>query len=284
MDETRASEAAELDVGAIAAGQDAAIEAEKKLYGAAAKNHEAKLARENKGKAEPALKPYPYSDGGVNENAAVRMVKMVIPNCPADPNPEILQRDGKSIPNPRYTGEPNCQQVYAKYQPSTGVWDTDQCERLGHDPWHTTFRKKVVEDVVDERPTIEVDGAEVPNPDYGYVISERVRVKSEKRLNIIQVSINPRHTSGTEMALAIARGARFLEDFGIESPCEFRNCTKKQQVDTRYGKYCSERHARLVAADFRRIMLPVGGDPYSEEQALQEREETLESIVIRKTA
>ena len=71
-----------------------------------------------------ALQPFPFTEGGVNENAAIRMVRMVIPLCPADSNPEILRRDGSSIPNPRYTGEPNCQQVY-KFN-NMGRWDVSQ--------------------------------------------------------------------------------------------------------------------------------------------------------------
>ena len=142
-----------------------------------------------------------------------------------------------------------------------------KCEALGHDPWHTTFRKTVTEDVV--------------GPD-GYVTETKVRVKSEKRLNVILVSDNIRHTNRAEIALAIARGCKFLEDFGIESACEFRQCTKKVQIDTRYGRFCSERHARLVGADQRKIMLPISGDPYTRDEAMDQREQLLETINIRK--
>jgi hypothetical protein len=211
------------------------------------------------------LRPYPFNDGGVLENAAIRMIKMVIPLCPADPKEELLLRDGRSVPNPRYTGEQNCQQLY-KFN-NQGRWDVAKCESLGHDPWHTTFRKTIVEDVVG---------------DDGYVIEQKQRVKVEKRLNVIQVSDNTRHTNKQEVALAIARGCKFLEDFDIESPCEFRNCTRPVQVDTKYGKYCSERHARLIGADAKKILLPVGGDPYTDEQAKEEREQLLENININK--
>lgn len=232
------------------------------LFGAAKAAHERKAEAE--GRSPKKLKPYPFRDGGVNENAAIRMIKMVIPLCPADPNPEILRRDGTSIPNPRYTGEPNCQQVH-KFN-NMGRWDVAGCEALGHDPWHTVFRKTILEDVLDED---------------GWVVETKTRVKSEKRLNVIQVSDNPRHTARTEVALALARGSRFLADFGIEAPCEFRNCTKPVEIKTRFGMYCSERHARLVGADFKGILLPVGGDPYTQEKALEQREELLENINIR---
>jgi hypothetical protein len=237
---------------------EAKAEDEKVLVGAAKVAHDKKLGVK-------ALRPYPFQDGGVNENAAIRMIKMVIPICPADPNPEILKRDGTSVPNPRYTGEENCQQIFKIN--NEGRWDVDKCIARGHDPYHTTFRKTIVEDVVGED---------------GYVIETKTRVKSEKRLNVIQVSDNVRHSTKMEVALALARGCKFLEDFGIEAPCEFRNCVKPVKVDTRYGKFCSERHARLVGADARQIFLLVGGDPYTQDKALEEREQTLENINIRK--
>lgn len=211
------------------------------------------------------LKPYPFHDGGVNENAAIRMISMVIPLCPMDSNPEILKKDGTSIPNPRYTGEPNCQQAFKKNE--HGVWDVARCISLGHNPYYTVFRKPRTEEVLDAQ---------------GYVTESKVRVLKEERLNIIQVSDNPRHTNRTEVALALAKGCKFLEEFGIASPCEFRNCTQPQRIDTKYGKYCSERHARLIAADFKRVILPVGGDPYTQDQAMDERNSMLENLNIRK--
>jgi hypothetical protein len=211
--------------------------------------------------------PYPFHDGAVSENAAIRVIRMVIPNCPIDPVPEVKQRDGSYRPNPNFTGEQNCQQVY-KFN-NFGRWDVEKCIELGHDPWHTEFRRPIVEE------TLDADG---------YVIDTRIKHKVEKRLNIIQVSDNSRHSNGTEVALALARGCRFLDDFGVASPCEFRNCSQPQRVDTRYGKYCSERHARLVAADKQQKLLPVASDPYSADQANREREDMLENLNIRKGA
>jgi hypothetical protein len=225
---------------------------------------------------EPETKPYPFKDGNVNENTAIRMIAMVKPGCPMDSNPEILRRDGTSVPNPRYTGEPNCQQVYKINE--QGRWDVQRCIELGHDPYYTVFRKTVVEDTVGQD---------------GYVIDTKQRVLREKRLNIDQVSDNPRHTNRTEVALALARGSVLLQGFLCtcslwpeahhhQVPCEFRNCSVPWQIDTRYGRYCSERHARLVAADFKRMILPIGGDPYTEDQATEERNQMLETINIRK--
>lgn len=223
---------------------------------------------------EPEVKPYPFKDGNVNENAAIRMIAMVKPGCPMDSNPEILRKDGTSIPNPRYTGEPNCQQTSKINE--QGRWDVQRCIELGHEPHYTVFRKTVVEDVV---------GAD------GYVLETKQRVIREKRLNIDQVSDNPRHTNRTEVALALARGSLLLQDFLCtcslwpdahyhQVPCEFRNCSVPWQIDTQYGRYCTERHARLVAADFKRMILPIGGDPYTEDQARDERNAMLETINI----
>lgn len=211
------------------------------------------------------LKAYPFHDGGVNENAAIRMIRMVIPQCPIDAVPELRQKDGTYKPNPLYTGEPNCQQAFKLN--NHGRWDVARCEALGHDPWHTKFRRPIVEEVVDKD---------------GFVTETRTRYKLEERLNVIQVSDNVRHTNGTEVQLALAKGCRFLEDFGYASPCEFRNCTQPQRIDTRFGKYCSERHARLIAADKLKKMLPIGGDPFSEDQAREEREDMLATLNIRR--
>jgi hypothetical protein len=220
--------------------------------------------------------PYQFHDGGVSENAAIRMLSMVIPNCPRESNPEISRKDGTSVPNPRYTGEESCQLAY-RFN-NHGRWNVDKCISLGHDPYYTMFRKTIVEEAVGED---------------GYVSQTRNRVVLEKRLNVIQVSDNPRHSSRTEVQLALAKGCRFIQDVVCtcslytykhihEAPCEFRNCVAPPTVETRYGNYCSERHARLVAADFQKIMLPVGGDPYSQDQAMEEREVMLANLNIRK--
>lgn len=201
------------------------------------------------------LEPYPFHDGGVNENAAIRMVRMVIPQCPIETDME----------SPRYTGEDNCQRTL-KFN-SQGRWNVEACEEKGHDPYRTTIEKKVKEDIIDEN---------------GVITGQRQVIKGGKRLNIIQVSDNIRHSSGMEIQLALARGCKFLEDFGIASPCEFRNCSQPQRVDTKYGRYCSERHARLIAADKRKMMLPVGGDPFSHDEAMEQREQMLDSINIER--
>lgn len=215
--------------------------------------------------AKKDLKPYPFHDGQVNENAAQRVIRLVLPMCPVDGNPEIRQRDGSYKPNPAYTGEQNCQQVYQVNK--QGVWEVDKCIEKGHDPYHFKLRRAVVEEVVDEN---------------GYVTDSKVRYVVEKRLNIVPISHGPRLGSGQLLALARARGGKPLEDFGYWSPCEFRACSKRQQVETKFGNYCSERHARLVAADRRQMLLTTPSDPYSRDQAVREREDALENLNISK--
>jgi len=214
-------------------------------------------------KQKAGLKPCPYTDGAVSETAVTRVIRMVAPYCPVDGTPEIRTRDGKYVPNPNYTGETNCQQAYKIN--NQGRWDVEKCVSLGHDPYHTKFRRPILEEILD---------------DEGYVMETKVRYKTEKILNIVQISDSMRQTSGREVELAKARGHKFLEEFGMASPCEFRNCTRPQQVQTKYGRYCSERHARLVAADKKRIALPVTTDPYIREETKDEREALLENISI----
>ncbi len=206
------------------------------------------------------MAPYPFHDGAVNENAAIRMIRMAKPFCPVTTN---MDDPGIKTGTKKYTGDANCQERFKKN--NQGVWDVEKCESLGHDPFYTTFRRVEEVNVVD---------------DSGMVTGKRQTEIHERRLNVTQVSDNSRHSNGMDIQLELARGSRFLEAFGIESPCEFRNCVKPKQVKTRYGEYCSERHARLVAADKRGILLPIGGDPYTEDQTLREREDILENLNI----
>jgi hypothetical protein len=217
-------------------------------------------------------KPYPFNDGQPNENAAIRVIRVVKPECPVDPTPELRQKDGTYRPNPRYTGEQNCMQLHAIN--NQGRWDVSACEDKGHDPWHTVFYRQLVEDVYDED---------------GNFLEQKIRMRKEVRINIIAVSLNIRHTSGTELLLAKARGCLTLDEYGalhpeenFTDPCEFRACTQPVQLLTRFGNFCSERHARLIAADVRQIPRFVSnerdpGEAFQKARS-QEAEEQLESI------
>ncbi len=208
----------------------------------------------------PELQPYPFHDGAVNENAAIRMIRMAKPFCPVTTN---MDDPGIKNGTKKYDHNGSCQERF-KFN-NQGKWDVEKCVELGHDPFYTTFRKVSEENIVGED---------------GIVTGKREVVINERRLNIVQVSDNPRHSNGMDVQLELAKGSKFLEDFGIESPCEFRNCVKPKKVKTRYGDYCSERHARLVAADRNEIFLPVGGDPYTEDKAMRERETVLGNLSI----
>ncbi len=211
--------------------------------------------------AAPAkLKPYPFHDGAVNENAALRMVRMAKPACPITTN---MDDPGIKNGTKKYTGDANCQERFKKN--NQGVWDVERCESLGHDPFFTTFKRVEVTNLV---------GAD------GTITGQKQTEINERRLNVVQVSDNPRHNTGMSIQLELARGSRFLEDLGYISPCEFRNCVKEKRIKTKFGEFCSERHARLVAADRNEIFLPVGGDPYTEDKTMREREQILGAQAI----
>lgn len=222
-------------------------------------------------------KPFPFFDGAVNELAAIRVMRMVKPECPVDSTPEIKRRDGSYSVNPRYTGESNCMQVYKRH--NQGVWDVEKCESLGHDPWHTIIYKRLTEDVID--------------PETGEITDQKVRLIKESRLNVIWVSRNVRHSSNTEVQLAKARGCLTLDEYGAKfpdedylDPCEFRACTNKVTIETQFGNFCSERHARLVAADQMGIAtyLPNTADPYELTAQTGQREQQREMDSINLNA
>ena len=241
----------------------------KPLVGAAKAAHEKKQVKSKK----PGKKPYPFSETGASDNAPIRTIRLVKPECPVDPTPEIRQRDGSYKVNPRYTGEENCQFKYRLNM--QGIWDVEQCESLGHDPWHTEFRRRLVDDVID--------------PETGEVTTQKTKIMVERRLNVVAVSLSERHTSGTELQLAKARGCLTFDEFGerfpdewYETPCEFRQCSRKVTMTTRYGDFCGERHARLCAGEQKGILrfVPNEADPHRGGQAAlgMEYEGRMESI------
>lgn len=212
------------------------------------------------------LKPYPYREfGGATEISAVRMLKMVAPYCPVESNPwRQTGKPGELEPNPHYTGEPNCQMAY-KFN-SFGRWDIAQCEKLGHEPYYFEQKSKIVENVTDAE---------------GIITGQRERQLGDKRLNVVQVAHSIRIGTNSEVALAVAKGYRTLESFGYEAPCEYRNCWQPVKIKGSFGNYCNERHARLIAADRKKVTLPVlGGDPNMEEEQREQRDAILDGINI----
>lgn len=219
--------------------------------------------------AKEKLEPYPYKEiGGATDASAVRMLKMVAPYCPVESNPfRQTGRPGEQIPNPHYTGETNCQLAYKLN--NQGRWDVSKCEAAGHEPYYFNQTSTIVE------PIVEPDGT---------ITGQKQRVLGAKRLNVIQVPVGPRYASDTTYQLAIARGVRPLEDFGIESPCEYRNCWEPKRTVTRYGSYCGGRHARLIAADRRKLAVPLAGGNDMDDDMFMEWEEKLDSINIDEKA
>jgi hypothetical protein len=81
--------------------------------------------------------------------------------------------------------------------------------------------------------------------------------------------------------LATARGAKPLEAFGYASPCEFRACSRPQRISTKFGNYCSERHARLIGNNERRSgEWIVNTDPYNVEHDAEQNEDKLSRIAL----
>ena len=213
---------------------------------------------------EKKLKPYPYLDGGSRDTAAIRMIRMAKPECPIDPNPEINMRDGTTKANPKYTGEANCQQAYKL--DNYGHWAVLKCEALGHDPYFRVTRTPRTEEVVD---------------DEGYVTETKVRYLKQRLPNVVAISDNIRHSSGKEVERAVGAGMKFMWEIGYKSPCEFRGCSRDWKIETQYGRYCSERHARLIGADVKRKIMHVVTDAEMADDVKEMNEETLDTIALQ---
>jgi len=213
-----------------------------------------------------ALKPYPYKGSGVNENAAVRMVKMVVPQCPCESDADAqriedaFERQGlkrRTRPIQKYRGIDNCQSGRFRY----GWWE--DCEAKGHNPYWSSTVTQREETVTDEN---------------GYVTGTRIKEVIKEHLNVVQVPVSRRHDSGQAVPLARQRGAKFLHELGFKNVCEMRNCENPARLRFKFGEFCSERHARLVQADNKKVMLIVGGDEESQWQ--EKREEQLQELAL----
>lgn len=191
----------------------------------------------------PALKQMRESRTGVKESMAWRRLVMVRPLCPIDDNEtrrRVVNGEVVEVPNPNYTGEPNCQRQYAG---AVGWWD--ECGKQGHDPYFTTKRVTLEE----EQTEIQEDGSELITG----VTRKRMKIRS---LNTTSVAAHTRVNSGQGPAIAHqAKGYRTLAEMGYAPVCEYRNCEMRAAKATRYGNFCGERHARLVGADVEGIFL-----------------------------
>ena len=178
------------------------------------------------------LESLPQRQMGVRESANVRMKKMARPVCPIQDDPD----------KPGYTGEPNCQRLHNNYP---GWWD--YCANQGHDPYFSKVpAKTVTENILSDK-----EGEE------GLIIGRRERqVGGGKKLNMVQVVIDTRHNSGRgERYSKGLKGRKELSEFGYAEKCEYRNCEIDAKLQTRYGMFCNDRHARLIGAAVEGMML-----------------------------
>lgn len=163
---------------------------------------------------------------GIRETSNIRMKKMARPLCPVvdDPN------------SPYYTGEPNCQRMHNNYP---GWWD--YCADQGHDPYYRITKRITKEPVVG---------------DDGIITGYREKQLINKKLNLVQVAIGTRFHSGRGETISKGlKGRKDLTEFGLKEKCEYRNCEIDAALQTKYGLFCNERHARLVGADVEGMML-----------------------------
>jgi hypothetical protein len=212
---------------------------------------------------EKKLKPYPYNDMGSNPNSAIRMIRMGKPQCPIDGMPELKQRDGTYKANPNFTGEVNCQQAFKL--DNYGHWAVLKCEKLGHNPYFRKVRRPFTEEVVDAE---------------GYITETRTRYKMETLPNVINVSDNVRHSSGREIERALGKGCKFIWELGYQHPCEFRGCSQPWRIETKYGRYCNEQHARLIGADVKRKVMNIVTDAEMADDVRELNEEILDAIAL----
>lgn len=188
------------------------------------------------------LKTIPGFTRGVQSNAALRMLKLAQPICPNSKEEMERLSDGRWVPKPKTPGKENCQRA-------GGQWWID-CEQRGHNPYFTTTKWYVTEDI------LETD-------EQGRLIKkgEQLIPQEETRPNIAQVAISIRHNSGRGATKAIEKkGFKRLSDLGYFEVCQFRNCQKpvSSQVKSRnYGHYCSVEHLQLVCADVEGELLHV---------------------------
>ena len=187
-------------------------------------------------KKDSGLKKLPPLQIGVSEMANIRMIKMARPTCPTPTHPSEPGFDADT---------PNCQR---EFNGRIGWWD--KCAERGHNPY---FR---IKEVVKEVPVWEKDehGEEY--------LKETKTIRTEVEIpNISQVAFSERVNSGQGVTIARQRkGFKLLPEIGYDPVCEYRNCEAPVAINTIYGDYCGEQHARLIGADVEKIELEVHPD------------------------
>lgn len=139
---------------------------------------------------------------------------------------------------------PMCKECQLEFRNGRGWWKI--CDSRGHDPYYRKTEEIVKVPVREER-----DGRVMVT---GY---EEI-INTTKRPNLKAVNVHIRVNSGRSLEKGIVnRGYRPLTDFGYHPMCEMSKCEAPSKIDTRYGRYCKERHARLVGANVEERALPV---------------------------
>lgn len=205
--------------------------------------------------------PLDWRDSNASAVAALREVMMVSAECPVD-QAEFLKRGDELVPNPRYTGQMNCQQNGDRH---TGKWDIDECESRGHHPYESEFETRVTEDQLDEE---------------GYVIGTRTKVIKQRRPNFRPVTISERHSTGAEYRMRLQMRWKTLDMIGFEGWCEYRGCNKDIKVRTNWGNYCSKDHAQSVAATELSIFLPIAASADAAQAVAAERRMLLAGVEL----
>lgn len=172
----------------------------------------------------------PQAQVGVSERSNIRMKKLAAPRCPVS-----------TKTSPYYQAdEMTCQHEMANYP---GWWKV--CEKRGHEPYFTITR------TIKKEPVLAEDGS-------GLITGYREVQHEKRKLNINQVPIGTRFASGRAEAITKGlKGRKELKEFGYNDLCEYRNCELDAKVKSKYGFFCSDRHARLIGADVEAIMLSV---------------------------
>jgi hypothetical protein len=163
---------------------------------------------------------YHLPSGNTKLNFAIRMVKLVAPQC-------------------RVCTE--------------GPHAADWFRTCPHDPY---FHAQEVPEVVEERE---------PQPDGTYLVTDRKTVVRVRRMpNLRQVPHSPRHL-GYALRNKLLKGFALPEQLGILPFCQFGDCWS-QDLPERWrgvvhGDYCSEAHAKVMAAQHESVSLEIGEDP-----------------------
>jgi len=187
------------------------------------------------------LKQIPGFSRGVQDGAAVRMLKMARPVCPNSQIPMERTADGRSWV-PKDMGP-----TYVNCQAAKGEWWV-QCEAAGHKPYERTVKWTTKEPIVEE-------------DDKGRLVQTGEQLFYHEHVvpNIVQVAISIRINSGRGAQKAIEKkGYKRLKDIGYYEVCQFRNCqnpVSSSAKSKKYGNYCSVNHLQLICADAESVLL-----------------------------